>query len=73
MNKKELIFWYNNIMNKKELKEKAKKIARIEMESRNKDNNLEEIYSKIENIIGSLSIEELFQLDEYIRQELKCF
>lgn len=60
-------------MNKKELKEKAKKIARIEMESRNKDNNLEEIYSKIENIIGSLSIEELFQLDEYIRQELKCF
>lgn len=60
-------------MNKKELKEKAKKIARIEMESRNKDNNLKEIYSKIENIIGSLSIEELFQLDEYIRQELKCF
>lgn len=60
-------------MNKKELKEKAKKIARIEMESRNKDNNLEEIYSKIENIIDSLSIEELFQLDEYIRQELKCF
>ena len=60
-------------MNKKELKEKAKKIARIEMESRNKDNSLEEIYSKIENIIGSLSIEELFQLDEYIRQELKCF
>lgn len=62
-------------MNKKELKEKAKKIARIEieMESRNKDNNLEEIDSKIENIIGSLSIEELFQLDEYIRQELKCF
>lgn len=60
-------------MNKKRLKEKAKKIARIEMESRNKDNNLEEIYSKIENIIGSLSIEELFQLDEYIRQELKCF
>lgn len=60
-------------MNKKELKEKAKKIARIEMESRNKDSNLEEIDSKIENIIGSLSIEELFQLDEYIRQELKCF
>ena len=60
-------------MTKKELKEKAKMIARIEMESRNKDNNLEEIDSKIENIIGSLSIEELFQLDEYIRQELKCF
>lgn len=60
-------------MNKKRLKEIAKKVARLEMESRNKDNNLEEIYSKIENIIGSLSIEELFQLDEYVRQELKCF
>ena len=60
-------------MNKKRLKEIAKEIARLEMESRNKDNSLEEIYSKIENIIGSLSIEELFQLDEYIRQELKCF
>lgn len=60
-------------MNKKRLKEIAKEVARLEMESRNKDNNLEEIYSKIENIIGSLSIEELFQLDEYIRQELKCF
>lgn len=47
-------------MNKKRLKEIAKKVARLEMESRNKDNNLEEIYSKIENIIGSLSIEELF-------------
>ena len=60
-------------MNKKRLKEIAKEVARLEMESRNKDNSLEEIYSKIENIIGSLSIEELFQLDEYIRQELKCF
>jgi hypothetical protein len=47
-------------MNKKRLKEIAKEIARLEMESRNKDNSLEEIYSKIENIIGSLSIEELF-------------
>ena len=47
-------------MNKKRLKEIAKKVARLEMESRNKDNNLEEIYSKIENIIDSLSIEELF-------------
>ena len=47
-------------MNKKRLKEIAKEVARLEMESRNKDNNLEEIYSKIENIIGSLSIEELF-------------
>ena len=47
-------------MNKKRLKKIAKEVARLEMESRNKDNNLEEIDSKIENIIGSLSIEELF-------------
>jgi hypothetical protein len=47
-------------MNKKRLKEIAKEIARLEMESRNKDNNLEDVSSKIENIIGSLSIEELF-------------
>lgn len=47
-------------MNKRKLKEIAKEVARLEMESRNKDNNLEETYSKIENIIGSLSIEELF-------------
>lgn len=60
-------------MNKKRLKEKAKQIAKLEMESRKKDNNLEDVASTIENIIDSLSIEELFQLDEYIRQELKCF
>ena len=60
-------------MNKKELKEKAKKIARIEMESRKQGNNLEELSAEIDNIIDSLSIEEIFQLDKYIRQELKCF
>lgn len=60
-------------MNKKRLKEIAKEVAKLEMESRKKDNNLEDVSSKIENIIGPLSIEELFQLDEYIRQELKCF
>jgi hypothetical protein len=47
-------------MNKKRLKEIAKEIARLEMESRKKDNNLEDVSSKIEYIIGSLSIEELF-------------
>ena len=60
-------------MNEKELKEKAKKIARIEMESRKQGNNLEELSAEIDNIIDSLSIEEIFQLDKYIRQELKCF
>ena len=60
-------------MNEKELKEKAKKIARIEMESRKQGNNLEELSAEINNIIDSLSIEEIFQLDKYIRQELKCF
>ena len=47
-------------MNKKRLKEKAKQIAKLEMESRNKDNNLEDVAFTIENIIDSLSIEELF-------------
>ena len=60
-------------MNKRKLKEIAKQIARLEMESRKQDNNLEDVSVKIENIIDSLSVEELFQLDEYIRQELKCF
>lgn len=60
-------------MNKRKLKEIAKQVARLEMESRKQDNNLEDVSAKIENIIGSLSVEELFQLDEYIRQELKCF
>lgn len=60
-------------MKRKELKEIAKQIARLEMESRKQDNNLEDVSAKIENIIDSLSVEELFQLDEYIRQELKCF
>lgn len=59
-------------MNKKELKEKAKQIARLEMESRKQGNNLEQISAKIDNIISTLSIEEIFQLDKYIRQELKC-
>ena len=60
-------------MNKRKLKEIAKQVARLEMESRKQDNNLEDVSAKIENIIDSLSVEELFQLDEYIRQELKCF
>ena len=60
-------------MNKKKLKGIAKQIARLEMESRKQDNNLEELSAEINNIIDSLSVEELFQLDKYIRQELKCF
>ena len=60
-------------MNKRKLKEIAKQVARLEMESRKQDNNLEDVSAKIENIIDSLSVEELFQLDKYIRQELKCF
>ena len=60
-------------MNKRKLKEIAKQVARLEMESRKQDNNLEDVSAKIENMIDSLSVEELFQLDEYIRQELKCF
>ena len=47
-------------MNKKELKEKARQIARLEMESRKQGNNLEELSAEINNIIDSLSIEEIF-------------
>ena len=47
-------------MNKKELKEKAKEIARIEMESRKQGNNLEELSAEIDNIIDTLSLEEIF-------------
>jgi len=60
-------------MNKKELKEKAKQIAKLEMESRKQDNNLEELSAEINNIIDTLSIEEIFELDKYIRRELKCY
>ena len=47
-------------MNKRKLKEIAKYVARLEMESRKQDNNLEDVSAKIENIIDSLSVEELF-------------
>lgn len=60
-------------MNKKELKEKARQIARLEMESRKQGNNLEELSAEINNIIDTLSIEEIFELDKYIRRELKCY
>lgn len=60
-------------MNKEELRKKAKQIAKLEMESRKQDNNLEELSSEINNIIDTLSIEEIFELDKYIRRELKCY
>ena len=59
-------------MKNKKLKGIAKRIARLELESRKQDNNLEQISAEINNIIDTLSLEEIFQLDEYIRQELKC-
>lgn len=59
-------------MKNKELKEIAKKIARLELESRKQDKNLEQISAEINNIVDTLSLKEIFQLDKYIRQELKC-
>ena len=59
-------------MKYKELKEIAKKIARLELESRKQGNNLEQVSAEINNIVDTLSLKEIFQLDEYIRQELKC-
>ena len=51
-----------NVLNNGEMKlrKKAKEIARIEMESRKQGNNLEELSAEINNIIDSLSIEEIF-------------
>lgn len=59
-------------MKNKELKEIAKQIARLEIESRKQGNNLEQISAEINNIVDTLSLKEIFQLDKYIRQELKC-
>ena len=59
-------------MKNKELKEIAKKIARLELESRKQGKNLEQVSAEIKNIVDTLSLKEIFQLDEYIRQELKC-
>lgn len=59
-------------MKNKELKEIAKKIARLELESRKQDKNLKQISAEINNIVDTLSLKEIFQLDKYIRQELKC-
>lgn len=64
-------------MNKKELKIIARKIANLEKLAReyklqNKDKELQDTLSKMNNIIDTLSPEDLFGLDAYIQEELGC-
>lgn len=64
-------------MNKKELKEKAKKLAALQRLAKNqKLNNEDEVLQntlyEMNNIMETLSLEELFRLDAYMQEELKC-
>lgn len=64
-------------MNKKELKIIARRMANLEKlareyELQNKDKELQDILSKMNNITDALSFEDLFELDAYIREELGC-
>lgn len=64
-------------MNKKELRIIAKRMASLEKlareyELQNKDEELQDILSKMNNITDALSFEDLFELDAYIQEELGC-
>ena len=64
-------------MNKKELKIIARRMANLEKlareyELQNKDKELQDILSKMNNITDALSFEDLFELDAYIQEELGC-
>lgn len=64
-------------MNKKELKIIARRLANLERlareyELQNKDKELQDILSKMNNITDALSFEDLFEVDAYIQEELGC-
>lgn len=64
-------------MNKKELKEKAKKLAALQRLAKNQklnneDEALQNTLYEMNNIMETLSLEELFRLDAYMQEELKC-
>lgn len=64
-------------MNKKELKIIARRLASLERlareyELQNKDKELQDILSKMNNITDALSFEDLFEVDAYIQEELGC-
>ena len=61
------IFWYNIIteMKEKQLKKLAKQVMALE-NNMAKAYQVEESRKQIEKIMSSLSLEEAFQLDDYI-------
>ena len=64
-------------MNKKELKQKAKKLAALQRLAKNQklnneDEALQNTLYEMNNIMETLSLEELFKLDAYMQEELKC-
>lgn len=64
-------------MNKKELKIIARRLANLERlareyELQHKDEELQDILSKMNNITDTLSFEDLFEVDAYIQEELGC-
>ncbi len=64
-------------MNKKELKIIARRLANLERlareyELQNKDKELQDTLSKMNNITDALSFEDLFEVDAYIQEELGC-
>ena len=71
-------FWYNNNMNDKELEKIAKQLALLELIAKEQkisreDEKLQNTLNEMNNIMESLSLEDLFKLDGYIQQELKCY
>lgn len=64
-------------MNKKELKGKAKKLVALQRLAKNQklnneDEALQNTLYEMNNIMETLSLEELFRLDAYMQEELKC-
>lgn len=65
-------------MNDKELEKIAKQLASLELIAKEQkisgeDKKLQNALNEMNNIMESLSLEDLFKLDSYIQQELKCY
>lgn len=65
-------------MNDKELEKIAKQLALLELIAKEQkisreDEKLQNTLNEMNNIMESLSLEDLFKLDGYIQQELKCY
>lgn len=65
-------------MNDKELEKIAKQLALLELIAKEQkisceDEKLQNTLNEMNNIMESLSLEDLFKLDSYIQQELKCY